>query len=602
MTGRTLALGPFLAALEERLARLDRRELEGLLLSHAEALPSGQRAGFLAVFDQPEANGPTAGDSGVAASLLDDIDGLVAEVAAGTYFEGWGWDGELREERAFGDESWVWEMDSLFAAAGDAFVAGDLELARDAYGRLLHAFELDSDVGTFCGPVPAPGMVTTDLGEAKARYLRALYETCPAHERPARLLEEVDALLYVGDEPTLRAVAETRREELADLDAFLPGWIDGLEEAADGRYGLAAAARSLLSEAAALSGGPDALGELARRASGSQGEAYRDWIDALVRVGRHEEAETAAREALATLAPAGRVRATIAERLLRLAARRGDGEAVLEGRREAWRASPTLQRLMDLVDTATALGQRDAVLTEEAGPASSSPSGKAASLPGDHGQVDDLRAALLLLAGQVQPAIDLLDAAGPLGWSRAHPGPIVVPYLLVAASRAPTAADFRSMLLFESLEGADRAGWPGRAWHGDEPDRPPWEDQTPPEDSFRAIPTDELVLSLQLVEQMAAHPPTRHERERWMQVARGAVEQRRDAIVGAQHRGAYDRAARLICACAEALSLHAGDDAQVGGAFVADAHRRWPRHSAFRRELDAAAAASPVEPVSSARR
>ena len=51
-----------------------------------------------------------------------------------------------------GDESWVGAMDDLFAAAADAFLAGDLALARDAYGRLLGAFDLDQEVGTFCGP------------------------------------------------------------------------------------------------------------------------------------------------------------------------------------------------------------------------------------------------------------------------------------------------------------------------------------------------------------------------------------------------------------------------------------------------------------------
>ena len=50
----------------------------------------------------------------------------------------------------------------------------------------------------------------------------------------------------------------------------------------------------------------------------------------------------------------------------------------------------------------------------------------------------DLASAVLLLDDRLGSAEDLLETAGPLGWRyEQHPGPVVVPILLVAASRAP---------------------------------------------------------------------------------------------------------------------------------------------------------------------
>ena len=50
-------------------------------------------------------------------------------------------------------------------------LAGDLALARDAYGRLLGAFDLDQEVGTFCGPSSPSDMVTTDVPGCRERAI-----------------------------------------------------------------------------------------------------------------------------------------------------------------------------------------------------------------------------------------------------------------------------------------------------------------------------------------------------------------------------------------------------------------------------------------------
>jgi hypothetical protein len=124
----------------------------------------------------------------------------------------------------------------------------------------------------------------------------------------------------------------------------------------------------------------DGLAELARTPGGQQADAYRDWIDAVVRAGRLDEAEHAAAEALDRLEPEGRVVAAIAQRRALLAAGAGDDAAVLAAHRTAWRADPTLERLLALVDVATACGELDTVLAAEAGRAGAEPLARRAGL------------------------------------------------------------------------------------------------------------------------------------------------------------------------------------------------------------------------------
>ena len=67
-----------------------------------------------------------------------------------------------------------------------------------------------------------------------------------------------------------------------------------------------------------------------------------------------------------------------------------------------------------------------------------------------------------------------------------------------------------------------------------------------------------------------------------------------------QHRGAYQRVAILAVAYAEALTL-AGNPAG-GAAFITGTRGRYPRHVAFRTELDRATRESPLLPAPPPRR
>ncbi len=562
-------LGEFLAVMEQRLAALPVEDLRAALVAHAERLPVRDREAFLAIFPAPSAMvsqvpGPRAVRSPDGTRLLADIDAFVDRVRSGAFFEGWGWDDDLHEERAWGDESWVGEMDDLFAVAADAFLAGDLALARDAYGRLLDAFELDQEVGTFCGASSPSDMVATDVPEAVARCLRAVYETTPPSDRAEQLHDRYADLDHLAPATSLHTIADTRRSGLPDLDDFLPAWIEVLTEHTNGYQ--ARDRQRLLTEATVWHAGTDGLATVARL----------DWIDALPGDGRLGDAAAAAREAMTVTGLPAERSAEVADRLGEITARLGDPQTALDARRTAWYADRTRGRLLALVVAADAAGQRAETLEAEADLVEADP--------------DRLGCELLLLADRIDDAAAALVKSDPLGWSSLeHPGPVVWPFLLAAAV-VPVVPAKETQLgrQFAAIDTADR-------WHGysslnqhdgdDDADRP---SAAPPR------------LSSLLAGHIADGPGSPQQRRQWFDAARSVADRRIDAVVGNKHRGAYQRVAVLAVAYAEALALAA--DQAAGAAFITATRSRYPRHVAFRDELDRASAASPLLPAPPPRR
>jgi hypothetical protein len=215
---------------------------------------------------------------------------------------------------------------------------------------------------------------------------------------------------------------------------------------------------------------------------------------------------------------------------------------------------------------------------------------------------DRLACELLLLAGRIGSAVDCLSAAAPLGWqARNHPGPIVVPYLLVAATGIGGPPRPEESLLAQAFEQLDVHGWVDAGDHryvafGDEVE------QSLIDSRFRSIDRDELLPSCLLAATLTRHPSSAAERTRWLAIARGAVEERVAGVVDGKHRGAYQRVARVAVACAEAIALANGQNA--GAAWLDRVRARYQSHYAFRAEVDAAARESPIlpSPVATRRR
>ena len=559
-----LGLGPFLSQVRSRADKFDAEELRALLLAHAESLEPAARAPFLSMFTPVPASARTPDGR----TLLDDIAAFAGRIRCEEYVDGWGWDDDLHDERNWGDESWVIEMDELFARAAAAFLGSDRHLARDAYYELLDVLGLDEDGGSFCGALPPDEMLQTDIAEAKARALRLLFETATPAERVDTLAAAFNDWRYVGGPVGLRDILEARPEALPDVDALAEEWVARLPSQR-GRS-LQRDERAFLIELASWSDGPDGVGALARRCREDMPELFVAWVDALAAAGRERDAAAACTEALDLVKAFGAVRAELAERYAPLV--EGPGHRVFCAS-TAWRAAPTaarLRRLAACCEDATIVAEADAI---------------AVATP------PRLAAALLVLAGRIDDASALLRRSDPLGWSRSdHPGPAVVPVLLIAAT-APDAgkADYlpAATALLSTV---------------DEPDRRELVHALDPDDDSGLAESEALVeLSALLCARAATASGTPKQRARWLCDARAATDARVAAIVTAKHRGAYDRAAQLATAHAEAVAALDGTSAAT--AILTALRDRYPRHVAFRSALEGAIRRSPrLSPLPSRRR
>ncbi len=567
------ALGVFLGALHDRTRGLSREELLAVLVGHAERLPAPDRQAFLDIFPDP-ADAP-AGSAGTSrADLLAGIDAFAARVAAGEYAEDEGcrWDGYgwVDEEAAV----WVPDADALFAGVGEVFLAGDLEAARAAYERLLAPFGLGGDDDW---SLELWQLESTDVPEMLARYLRCVYETTAAGGRAAAVHR---AWLDLPSHPTLTLadLSGTRREPMPDLDAFLPGWIEHLLTQTDTRP--VRDRVRLLAEAATLAGGVDALTGLAARPGPHQGGIGLARISALTAAGRQEEARAAARETLDLPGADAAHRAEAADRLADLEATLGDPDAAVAARRRAWTSQPTRERLLAMAAASLDAGVLPQTLAAEADDLTAT----ANAAPAGSGP-DRLGCALLVLAGRLHEATAALTGSDPLGWHHAgHPGPVVLPVLWAAAlGEAPAPEAGHLGALFADID-HDPAALPRLE------DWPPTGGPT-----ARAKPAGPTgpagpALTGLLADAIRALTVDADRREAWLAAAAAVTHARVSAIVSGKHRGAYARAASLAHAHAETL---AGlDRVAEAHAYLAAVRARFPRHVAFRRELDDAATTS----------
>ena len=571
---RRLTLAEFAERLDRRLKALSAERLRSILLSHGERLSAGERASFLEIFEASPRRPGGGGD------LLADVARVVADPPQAEDQEldfperGYGpWDDE-------GPEVYWSELDELIGRAGEAFQDGQLALAYRAYkelfGAILERYE-DGSIDL---------QLDSDLDEAKARYLRALYETLPARQRPAALLQAMRDLVSVGGRVGLSEVVGARRTPLPDRDRFLARWRDRLlaevrKRRRAGERGTDAGA--LLLEAVALRDGAAGLGAFARQHGRLLPPAWREWVQALAAACEPEAALAAAREAIGAL-ESGPVRAWACEFLADAARRRKDREAVLGARREAFRSEPTIVRLSALCsattpDRVSQLAAEDVVLVRERWSKGRRDPDPVVFGDGAVREGRRLLALLYLLAGDPAAAVALVPKGEPRGWSNGeHPGAVVVPWLLVAGcGKEPPAGSSLAACWAE----VDHCASPFAAR---EVFAPAGELEGPPPEDAAKPAAKPLALTSALRAGMAALDAAARARllEKSAELARARVE----AIVSNKNRGAYDRAARLWSAVRDAHVLAGRTD--EGARLFGELRDRLSRHYRFRERLDLA--------------
>ncbi|MDR0593195.1 MAG: hypothetical protein LBG60_08075 [Bifidobacteriaceae bacterium] len=551
----------FVDALDQHLAEVGGTDRRAALRVIARRLGAEGRA-VVAGGIGLEAGGATARAGGAAPAggppdlptLLERARALLARVEAGEYgfdFEHdqygdyWDDEGELVDEDGLGPE-----VGALLEEAVYAIERGDR-------ARGLAVIDLLADMDVPCEYDGADFFSLLDRGalglgrdEVLAPWMAAAVRALEGEERLERVFEIARRSYW---QPPLRAALE-----LADLgsdaaDRFLAGLAGRImaeidQAGAASRYGYGhsygpAPLDRLLAEAASLRG-RSALREAADRHGRSHPVLHARLVEELSGSGDLEAAVSAAAAALAAVPESRRSeRARIADLMFQAAEEAGRSDQAAVAAEASFAAGLDLPRYLRL----RRVGGPAAVARGVAALKGAPPRGADAM-------------AVLFLAGEFKALWDAVKGdKAALGWSRSDKG-AAFPLIL--------------SLLFGQAEPGRVAGGLVRAVaerHG-------------------ADVADEFMRAVGATDRQA--PPA--DLAAYREWCRAEVLGRVEAVVRNQHRGAYDRAAALAVAHAETMAAAVGGGRAAARAYVAQFHERYPRHSAFRRELDAALARSSV--------
>jgi hypothetical protein len=561
--------------------------IEAQLLDYARRLSREQQQELMQRLDEVASGmkGELAGQKAKQnhSNLLNEVEDFVRHLEAGDYFEGWGWDARIQEERAWGDESWARDMDELFKRVNSCFLSGPRALAGECYSRMLRTFLVGDEAGIFCGAEPAERMLDSDLNVLRARYFRCIYEQTPLSKRAEQLFLAFEEFDGVGTSTLgLQAIMDVDKTQLSEFKSFLAQWIEFLrsrEQECSRRPSLFEWERPgqwLLREAVQLERGAEGLADLARERGALNAEAYHQWISALMRERQFKRASFAAREASERVED-GEDRACMAEIWAELSCRNGGRREVLGARRRAFRASPNARRLLEYC--------------AEGGPGQKALRARIKTEL-DYAEICEkpptprLMAVLDLLLGNLDLALQSLEDSSMLGWSnKDHPGHIAFPALLLV-STGMIQPESESVLarLWSQLDGV-------LSLRGGEPD--------PSQEVFSACAVaqaNKIALSCRaLLEPALRRVRVSKERRRDLLSGLQRVTLRRvHDIVENRFRGAYERASLVSIACAEAFFMV--EEKSSGLELLKIIRQDFPRHRAFHKELSDLQNDSPVLP------
>lgn len=575
-----MALKAFWDTVEQRLAKYSAEELRAILRALAqEVAPTGRQA-FLDKL-KPAAEAAAAVRKAIGQEdLLADIDDLAREIKERTknaeYWEEdkYEWGDDYEEEESLGPyEEFVEPLTALFDRAEAAFDYGNLALARKAYQKLFQVFESEDEYGR---GVSADDLTDVDIDEARARHLRAVYETKSLAQRPQALFEQMQQMRpsHVRAHVMLDDIMQISRKPLPDQEEFLKAWIAFL------RKQRGSDADAWLREAIRLAQGTQGLEQLARAEGKKRPRAYLDWFAALESEGKHHQVLSAAQEALQVLPDKLPIRAAIADHLCAAAVKLNDSQALRAGRWEAFIAKPTLERLLDVWDSApkgeaqTRLMQQAAQHVKEylAHPPRSQEaldkmwSGDDLEMPA---WIDaSVLAHAYLLAEDWDAAHQLAAHEQVLGWSGSdNPQGLVVPFFLMLLSGLQSDQLPRNLELVWEVALQNSIGF---GYGGEDKEE---------KGTFQR-------LKRAYAEKLTTVSLSRERQAGLLTWCLDVSKRRVNAIVGDQHRGSYGKAATLIAACAEVLQSRG--NAPEADAILEDVRNRFPRHRSFQAELSAA--------------
>ncbi|MFX0095419.1 MAG: hypothetical protein ACFFBD_27030 [Candidatus Hodarchaeota archaeon] len=544
---KELSYKDFMNQLRRRLEGYSREELYRIFVEWAKKLPSAERITFLAELVPPEPYSKRVSTTN-RKEILTIVQDFAEEVKSGLYCRGeeeyyddYGGYGGYEEfwdpEDQYFDEAWVEEAKAFFDHALDALRNKDYQLATEIYTILVDLLVNYTD------NLPGSAYITEigklGINEMYSCYLRATYLSSPSDERPAKLLGVTHLLQWkIGDQVNLQSMLN------AEFGLFLLRWIDVLKTKKD-QY-----AKYLLREALTLSGGVQALAKFAQEAGHQHPELFLDWIRLLEQEKKYQEMITAAREGLTIVSKTHATkRAEIAETLAQAGLQLEKLDIQYEGWQLAVASEVTLSRLLSLLEIA----EQQGILQEERT--------RAINIVQHASFSETLVVQTYLLTGHYKAAFDLCKNKGPVGWTYGtNCKVLVIPFLLkVLAKECKTCTNV--VMLWEwALKAGDGFGL-----------------SISPVMQRYGKAMEKVICSIKFAEK---------EKETYLRWCKQETDKRVDAIVGNKYRKSYHKAARLLVAMGEILM--AQGQKQAAKNLIQHYQQKYPRHVAFKRELEAA--------------
>jgi hypothetical protein len=430
------------------------------------------------------------------------------------------WDGGYDDEEPDDlSEDHIEELHSLFDEAGMLFLQERLTDARQVYAALFTLIHnLNQKTHLYLPD-------SLELREGRARYCRCLIEAGAGKLTDAFIqamdieaeAKDLDNSLS-GDFPLMRDIIDAGPGEIGDLTQFLRDWCDFLSGRDISRNRIA----DLLLEAVFEREGIAGAGKLAQAWKEKQPRGYLFWIGRLLARKEWETVMTESQTALGVL-PEGKYREKVSEFVIEAASALKDGDAILLGKRERFFSRLCDENFKDLLAEAISRKVKEAeletVLCFIRDQATS-----------DYRKSYQVR--LLLMAGRLKPAFDLVRNESGIGWSTGNAGVVFGAILSTATGHIDHAGAVRELLRHYS-ERAIAYSYRITIDDGKDP----------------ALFYREIVTGLK------NGRPADTEVAEVFSWAMEIGEKRIDGIVSNKHRGAYDRAARVLGCLAEALAV-----------------------------------------------
>jgi hypothetical protein len=492
--------------------------------------------------------------------ILEEIEALVEEIE-GQANEEPDWS-EYDDEDSLGEYSqFIPSVSYLFNKIETLFDHGQYELARQAYKALFTIFEIEDDYGR---GIQLYDIDDLDREEVRARYLRSIYLSEKPDNRVKLLLDTMQQFARADytARPKLYDLINISVDPLPDFIEFVSEWIQITQKESGPQFD------AWFREAVFLLEGVQGLERLAKSEGVKRPRVYVEWINALSDSKNYSKALDAITYALELLPKNQPIRAAIGDLKVFCGEQLQREDILFDGQWISFEAKPDLSKLIEIYNRSK-LSERQALMNQAVELIKVYKQTMSGHNLGKQWERDSIEMpaspnnSLLmhayLLSGQLEQAFKLAKEGQPLGWSSAdNAQPLFIAYCLIKSTNQPIAQLPNSLWTFFS----NALNNSNEMYCYDELE-------------------NQLVGKIErgYQEVMSASNTLSDEIISWCMIA---VENRISAIVSNQHRGAYDRAALLTAACAEALKYRNPPEAFN---FFQRIKNKFPRHSAFQAEL-----------------